>query len=138
MKRILCILLSLSLLLGTAVYALAEEEEEPEFSAEEEEEIKEEEKELESDGEVVTGEVYHEKTKEDFDQNSPALYTGIIRRDFKGITGAEDDLARLDSLLSEVHLIMHHSRAFEEAYHPHYRIIAKDIFESELKPLIDR
>lgn len=64
--------------------------------------------------------------------------SGIIRRDFKGITGAEDDLARLDSLLSEVHLIMHHSRAFEEAYHPHYRIIAKDIFESELKPLIDR
>ena len=55
-----------------------------------------------------------------------------------GITGAEDDLARLDSLLSEVHLMMHHSRAFEEAYHPHYRIIAKDIFESELKPLIDR
>ena len=26
----------------------------------------------------------------------------------------------------------------EQACHPHYRIIAKDIFESELKPLIDR
>ena len=30
------------------------------------------------------------------------------------------------------------SPAFEAAYHPHYRIIAKDIFETELKPLIDR
>ena len=62
---------------------------------------------------------------------------GIIRKNFKDITDAEEDLAQLDSLLSEVHLIMHHSRAFEEAYHPHYRIIAKEIFESELKPLID-
>ena len=59
MKRILCILLSLSLLLGTAVFAFAEEDdEEPEFSAEEEKEIEEEEKELESDGAVITGSVH--------------------------------------------------------------------------------
>ena len=91
MKRILCILLSLSLLLGTAVFAFAEEEDdEPEFTAEEEAEIEEEEKELESDGEVVvTGEVYHEKTKEDFDLKSPALYTGIIRRDYGKVIWAE-------------------------------------------------
>ena len=90
MKRILCFLLSISLMLGTAVFASAEEEEEePEFSAEEEQEIEEEEKELESDGEVITGEVYHEKTKEDFDQKSPALYTGIIRKDYGKVIWAE-------------------------------------------------
>ena len=32
------------------------------------------------------------------------------------------------------HLILHHSPAFSEAYHPHYRIVARDIFENELKP----
>lgn len=32
----------------------------------------------------------------------------------------------------------HHSPEFNAAYHPHYRIVAKDIFEDELKPLIDR
>ena len=81
MKRFLCLILSLSLLLGTFCFAAAEEDE-PEFSAEEEKEIEEEEQELESDGVVVSGEVYEEPTKDDFDQNSPTLYTGVIRRDF--------------------------------------------------------
>ncbi len=63
---------------------------------------------------------------------------GIIRKDFRGIPGAEEDLARLDSLVKGGNLIMHHSPAFGAAYHPHYRIVAKDIFEAELKPLIDR
>lgn len=62
----------------------------------------------------------------------------IIRKDFGDIPGAEEDLQRLDSLMKEGNLIMHHSMAFGAAYHPHYRIIARDIFESELKPLIDR
>lgn len=62
----------------------------------------------------------------------------IIRKDFEDIPGAEEDLQRLDSLMKEGNLIMHHSQAFGAAYHPHYRIIARDIFESELKPLIDR
>ena len=31
---------------------------------------------------------------------------------------------------------VHHSRAFNEAYHPHYRIVRRDIFEHELLPLI--
>ena len=62
----------------------------------------------------------------------------VIRKEFPGIPGAGQDLARLDSLVKEGHLIMHHSPEFGAAYHPHYRIVAKDIFESELKPLIDR
>lgn len=62
----------------------------------------------------------------------------VIRKEFPGIPGVGQDLARLDSLVKEGHLIMHHSPEFGAAYHPHYRIVAKDIFESELKPLIDR
>ena len=84
MKRFLCILLSLCLLMGTVCFAVAEEDEEDvEFSDEEMAEMEEEEREAEEDKEaVVSGEVYEEKTREDFNQNSPALYTGIIRRDF--------------------------------------------------------
>ena len=33
--------------------------------------------------------------------------------------------------------VKHHSRAFNEAYHPHYRIVRRDIFEREIKPLIE-
>ena len=61
----------------------------------------------------------------------------IINKDFPDIPDAGEDLALLDSLIAEGHLIMHHSDAFGEAYHPHYRIIAKDIFENELKGRID-
>ncbi|MBO7584691.1 MAG: hypothetical protein J6T09_03380 [Bacteroidales bacterium] len=62
----------------------------------------------------------------------------IIRKDFSDIPGAEEDLARIDELVKEGNLILHHSDAFGEAYQPHYRIVARDIFEYELKPLIDR
>ena len=62
----------------------------------------------------------------------------IIRKDFSDIPGAEEDLERIDALVKEGNLILHHSDAFGEAYQPHYRIVARDIFESELKPLIDR
>lgn len=65
------------------------------------------------------------------------VIAGIIRKDFKDIPGSEQDLAQLDSLIRNGYLIMHHSPEFGAAYHPHYRIIAKDIFEAELKPLID-
>ncbi|MBQ9660260.1 MAG: hypothetical protein IJV37_03210 [Bacteroidales bacterium] len=64
--------------------------------------------------------------------------SGILRRDFSAIPDAQRDIQRIDSLVREGHLILHHSIAFEQAYHPHYRIIAKDIFETELKPRIDR
>ncbi len=63
---------------------------------------------------------------------------GTIRKRFPGIPDAEESLRRIDSLILEGHLILHHSPEFEQAYHPHYRIVTKEIFESELKPLIDR
>ncbi len=62
----------------------------------------------------------------------------IIRKDFPDIPDATEDLEMIDSHVNEGKLIMHHSEAFGKAYHPHYRIIARDIFEKEIKPLINR
>ena len=64
-----------------------------------------------------------------------ASVSKVIRRGFPDLPGAEEDLAAIDSLMGAEHLILHHSPVFSEAYHPHYRIVARDIFESELKPL---
>ena len=58
----------------------------------------------------------------------------IIRKDFSTIPEAEHDLAAIDSLMAEGHYILHHSRIFNETYHPHYRIVAREIFERELQP----
>lgn len=60
-----------------------------------------------------------------------------IRKDFPDITNAMEDLEEIDSYVEKGNLIMHHSEAFREAYNPHYRIIAKEIFEKEIKPLLN-
>ena len=44
----------------------------------------------------------------------------------------------IDSLLSVGRYAISHSADYREAYHPHYRIIERRIFEKELKPLIDK
>ncbi len=65
------------------------------------------------------------------------VVSGILRKEHGDIPDMEKDLGTLDSLVTGGHYIMRHSDAFREAYHPHYRIIARDIFNDELKPLID-
>ena len=60
----------------------------------------------------------------------------IILRDFPGIPDAKEDLETINSYLDKGELIIHHSEAFSKAYNPHYRIIARDIFEKEIKPRI--
>lgn len=62
----------------------------------------------------------------------------VLRKHFPDIPDAQEDLEMIDSYVQKGDLIMHHSEAFSEAYDPHYRIIARDIFEKEIKPLIDR
>ena len=87
MKRILCILFAICLMLGSVSFVYAEEggEDDIEYTQEEIAEMEAEEKEAEENvAAVVEGEVYHEKTREDFDLNSPAIYTAKMRTDFGG------------------------------------------------------
>ena len=52
------------------------------------------------------------------------------------VNGFEADTAMLREA-SRQHQAIHHSRAYNAAYHPHYRIVERSIFENELKPLLD-
>lgn len=65
-----------------------------------------------------------------------AEIASCIREYFPDIPHATQDLAFIDSIMAGDDLIIHHSDAFGNAYHPHYRIISKGIFESEIQPLI--
>ncbi len=49
----------------------------------------------------------------------------------------ESDAQKIDSLLSKGQYVMHHSRHFNETYLYFYRIIARDIFEQEILPVIN-
>jgi hypothetical protein len=50
----------------------------------------------------------------------------------------QQDKAFIDSILSVGRYAISHSPEYREAYHPHYRIVERGIFERELKPLIER
>lgn len=60
----------------------------------------------------------------------------IIRGMGLSLPGYDADAAAISGLLAEGHYAVHHSRRYNGHYAPHYRIIAKDIFEAEILPLL--
>ena len=48
----------------------------------------------------------------------------------------DEDKVFIDSILSEGKYAISHSPEYREAYHPHYRIVERRIFEKEIKPLM--
>ena len=57
----------------------------------------------------------------------------IIQANKIELEGFETDLPLLTEA-AQNHQAVHHSRRYNEAYHPHYRIVERGIFEIELKP----
>ena len=49
----------------------------------------------------------------------------------------QEDKQFIDSILSVGKYAISHSPEYREAYHPHYRIVERGIFEREIKPLIE-
>lgn len=62
----------------------------------------------------------------------------VIRSMKLSLPDYEADRKEIDDRLNKGEYVGHHSRVFEDTYTPHYRIIRKDIFENELKPLLSR
>ena len=60
----------------------------------------------------------------------------IIRGMGLSLSGYDADAAAIADMLADGHYVVHHSRRYNEHYAPHYRIIAKDIFEAEILPLL--
>ena len=60
----------------------------------------------------------------------------IIRGMGLFLPGFDADAAAIAGQLAEGHYAVHHSRRYNGHYAPHYRIIAKDIFEAEILPLL--
>ena len=57
----------------------------------------------------------------------------IIQANKIELEGFETDLPLLTEA-AQNNQAVHHSRRYNEAYHPHYRIVERSIFEIELKP----
>lgn len=66
-----------------------------------------------------------------------ALKEKVIASMDLGLPGCADDAAAIEEMLSSGHYAVHHSKQYNAHYAPHYRIIAKDIFEAEILPLLE-
>lgn len=58
----------------------------------------------------------------------------IIEREYPSIPEIENDSRAISALLDSGGYVVHHSENFEKKYSPHYRIIEKSIFETEILP----
>lgn len=63
---------------------------------------------------------------------------GIIRDNGFSYQEEEFDRKEIMDLLSKGNFVVHHSERFNNAYELHYRIISKEIFLTELLPLIEK
>lgn len=50
--------------------------------------------------------------------------------------GFSEDSIQIAHLLSGGNYVVHHSSAFNEYYHPHYRIVRRDLFEQSILPAL--
>ena len=48
------------------------------------------------------------------------------------------DSAAIADMLAQGKYVVHHSERYNELYHPHYRIVSRDIFENEILPRLQR
>lgn len=61
---------------------------------------------------------------------------GEARRLYPNLPEFSRDSAAIKQILSEGKYASHHSEQYNKAYHPHYRLIERNIFETQLMPLI--
>ena len=64
------------------------------------------------------------------------LIQQAVRKVAPTLEGFAEDSTLLANLLSEGKYVVHHSRKFNKHYHPHYRIIRRDLFEEKILPYI--
>ena len=64
------------------------------------------------------------------------LIQQAVRKVAPTLEGFAEDSTLLSDLLSKGKYVVHHSRKFNKHYHPHYRIIRRDLFEEKILPYI--
>ena len=65
-----------------------------------------------------------------------AAIEAIIEKDHPNLPDLAEDKARIEELLGAGQYAYHHSAAYESAYHPHYRIILKNLLPDSVKTCI--
>ena len=62
----------------------------------------------------------------------------VVRELYPHLYNLDADSRAINEMLSQGKYVMHHSRRYNASYHPHYRIIRKDVFERDILPLLSK
>ena len=82
---------------------------------------------------VFSAKIGGQKTDEKWDKIWSEIVEAIKKSDLK-FENFEKDLEELDKISKSDDKVVHHSEMYENTYHPHYRIIEKNVFEKFIKP----
>lgn len=69
--------------------------------------------------------------------NEWELLQQTTRKIVPHLQGFKEDSTLLANLLKQGKYVVHHSRKFNQHYHPHYRIIRRDLFEEKILPKLN-
>lgn len=62
----------------------------------------------------------------------------FVCREFPHLPNLAEDTARIGESLRNGKYVMHHSEAYSQRHHPHYRIVYKDIFRERILPKLEK
>ena len=82
---------------------------------------------------VFSAKIGGQKTDENWDKIWSEIVEAIKKSDLK-FENFEKDFENLDKISKSDDKVVHHSEMYENTYHPHYRIIEKNVFEKFIKP----
>ena len=85
---------------------------------------------------LISAEIGSQKTDEDWADIWSSIVEEIKNSDIV-LDNFEEDINRLYNISISDDKVVHHSELYENTYHPHYRIIEKNIFEKYIKPFMN-
>ena len=85
---------------------------------------------------LISSEIGSQKTDDGWAEIWTEIVKEIQNYDLK-FDNFEEDIERLKNISESDDKVVHHSDLYENTYHPHYRIIEKNVFNKYIKPFIN-
>ena len=86
---------------------------------------------------TISATIGGQKSDKNWDKIWNEIAQAIIDSDLR-FENFEEDLERLEIISKSDDKVVHHSEMYENTYHPHYRIIEKNVFNDVIKPYINK
>lgn len=80
---------------------------------------------------LKSAEYFKEPDPEEWKLEWERIFSVLISGDFN-IPDLQEDTRMIQDMMSRGEYVLHHSKAYVDAYQPHYRIIYREIFDREL------